>query len=73
MMVLNIENITYGRGVGYTLEEKTFDESITDISTTKIRQKLREEGKLKIYSNFYKCNLKMYLKIFNISTRLKFH
>jgi hypothetical protein len=56
-----------------TLEEKTFDKSITDISTTKIRQKLREEGKLKNYFNFYKCNLKMYLKIFNISRRLKFH
>ena len=46
MMVPNIVNITYGRGVGYSFEEETFDKSVTDISATKIRQKLREEGKL---------------------------
>jgi hypothetical protein len=42
----NIVNITYGRGVGYTFEEEVFDSSVTEISATKIRQKLREEGKL---------------------------
>ena len=46
MLVPNIVNITYGRGVGYTFEEEVFDKSITDISATKIRKKLREEGKL---------------------------
>ena len=46
MKVPNIVNITYGRGVGYTVEEETFDKSVTDISATKIREKLREEGKL---------------------------
>ena len=46
MLVPNIVNITYGRGVGYVFEEEVFDESITDISATKIRKKLREEGKL---------------------------
>ena len=46
MLVPNIVNITYGRGVGYTFEEEVFDASVTEISATKIRQKLREEGKL---------------------------
>ena len=46
MLVPNIVNITYGRGVGYSFEEEVFDKSITDISATKIRKKLREEGKL---------------------------
>ncbi len=46
MLVPNIVNITYGRGVGYALEEEVFDSSVTEISATKIRQKLREEGKL---------------------------
>ena len=46
MLVPNITNITYGRGVGYVFEEEIFDEEITSISATKIRAKLRDEGKL---------------------------
>ncbi len=46
MLVPNIVNITYGRGVGYTFEEEVFDSSVTEISATKIRQNLRDEGKL---------------------------
>ena len=46
MLVPNIVNITYGRGVGYVFEEEIFDEVISEISATKIRKKLREEGKL---------------------------
>lgn len=46
MLVPNITNITYGRGVGYVFEVEVFDKSITDISATKIRQKLREDGVL---------------------------
>ena len=46
MLVPNIVNITYGRGVGYTFEEEVFDKTVTEISATKIRKKLREEGKL---------------------------
>ena len=46
MLVPNIVNITYGRKVGYTLEEEVFEESVTEISGTEIRQKLREKGKL---------------------------
>ena len=47
MLVPNIVNISYGRGVGYVFEEEVFDDSITSISATKIRKKLRDEGKLK--------------------------
>ena len=46
MLVPNITNITYGRGVGYVFEEETFDEEISSISATNIRSELREKGKL---------------------------
>ena len=46
MLVPNITNITYGRGVGYVFEEETFDEEISSISATKIRSELRDKGKL---------------------------
>jgi adenylylsulfate kinase len=39
-IVPNIVHIGWGRGVGYTSGEETFDESITDISATKIRKSL---------------------------------
>jgi len=39
-VVPNIVNITYGRDVGYKIEQESFDQSITDISATKIRQNL---------------------------------
>jgi hypothetical protein len=42
-VVPNIVHIGWGRGVGYTSGEETFDESITDISATKIRKSLRLE------------------------------
>jgi len=38
MLVPNIVHIGWGRGVGYTSGEETFNESITDISATKIRK-----------------------------------
>ena len=37
-VVPNIVHIGWGRGVGYTSGEETFDETITDISATKIRK-----------------------------------
>lgn len=40
MLVPNIVHIGWGRGVGYTSGEETFDESITSISATKIRKEL---------------------------------
>ena len=47
MLVPNITNINYGRGVGYKIEEVVLPEKIQRISATKIRAKMREEGKLK--------------------------
>jgi FAD synthase len=44
--VPNIVNISYGRGVGYTFTEHDLGKEIHNISSTKIRKKLREEGKL---------------------------
>ena len=46
-LVPNITNICYGRGVGYKIEEIVLSEEIQKISATKIRAKMREEGKLK--------------------------
>ena len=46
MLVPNIVNITYGRGVGYVFEQEVFDENINSISATEIRRKMRQEGKL---------------------------
>ena len=39
-VVPNIVHIGWGRGVGYTAGEETFDDKITDISATKIRKEL---------------------------------
>ena len=47
ILVPNITNICYGRGVGYKIEEIVLEESIQKISATEIRRKMREEGKLK--------------------------
>ena len=45
-LVPNITNICYGRGVGYKIEEIELSKEIQEISATKIRAKMREEGKL---------------------------
>jgi phosphopantetheine adenylyltransferase len=47
MLVPNITNISYGRGVGYKIEEIELPEKIQKISATKIRAKMRDEGELK--------------------------
>lgn len=44
--VPNIVDISYGRGVGYTFTEHDLGAEIHDISATKIRAKMRKEGKL---------------------------
>ena len=46
MRVPNIVDISYGRGVGYTFTEHDLGKEIHDISATKIRAEMREEGKL---------------------------
>ena len=47
MMVPNITNICYGRGVGYKIEEIELSKEIQEISATKIRAQMRKDGKLK--------------------------
>ena len=39
-LVPNIVNITYGRDVGYKIEQEVFDDTIQAISATKIRKEL---------------------------------
>ena len=46
-LVPNITNISYGRGVGYKIEQESFDSETESISATKIRKTLRDEGKIK--------------------------
>ena len=46
VLVPNITNICYGRGVGYKIEEIVLPENVQKISATKIRDKMRQEGKL---------------------------
>ncbi len=46
-LVPNITNICYGRGVGYKIEEIILPKEVQEISATKIREKMRKEGKLK--------------------------
>ena len=46
ILVPNITNICYGRGVGYKIEEIVLPEEIQKISATKIRAKMREDGEL---------------------------
>ncbi len=45
--VPNITNISYGRGVGYKIEQESFESDIESISATNIRKNLRDEGKIK--------------------------
>lgn len=47
LLVPNIVDISYGRAVGYTFTEHDLGEQVHNISATKIRAQMREEGKLK--------------------------
>jgi len=44
-LVPNITNISYGRGVGYAIEEIVLPEKVQKISATNIRAKMKEIGK----------------------------
>ena len=46
IIVPNIVDISYGRGVGYTFTEHDLGKETHNISATNIRAKMREEGKL---------------------------
>jgi hypothetical protein len=39
-------NITYGRDVGYKVEQEVLDADIESISATKIRKEMKQKGKL---------------------------
>ena len=45
-IIPDIESINYGRGVGYEVIEHTPPSEIGEISATKIREQMRNEGKL---------------------------
>ena len=46
IIIPDIESVNYGRGVGYEIIEHVPPTDIKEISATKIRQELREQGKL---------------------------
>ena len=46
MIIPDICSIEFGRGVGYDIIEHTPPTEIADISATKIREQMRQEGKL---------------------------
>ena len=47
MLVPNITNVCYGRGVGYKIEQTLLSKKMQNISGTKIRKVMREKGELK--------------------------
>ena len=47
ILVPNITNICYGRGVGYKVEEIVLPDHIQNVSATKIRKEMRKKGKLR--------------------------
>jgi hypothetical protein len=46
MMVPNIVDISFGRGVGYTFTEHDLGKSVESISATNIRAEMRAKGTL---------------------------
>jgi len=46
MLVPNIVDISYGRGVGYSFTEHDLGKDIHGISATKIRAEMRDKGEL---------------------------
>ena len=47
MTIPDIESINFGRGVGYDIIEHIPPQEVGNISATKIREQLRNEGKLR--------------------------
>jgi nicotinamide mononucleotide adenylyltransferase len=46
MIIPDIESVNFGRGVGYDIIEHVPPQEVGDISATKIREQLKQEGKL---------------------------
>ena len=47
IVIPDIESINFGRGVGYDIIEHIPPQEVGDISATKIREQMRQEGKLR--------------------------
>ena len=47
IIISDIESVNFGRGVGYDIIEHIPPQEVSDISATKIREQLRNEGKLR--------------------------
>jgi cytidyltransferase-like protein len=47
IIIPDIESVNFGRGVGYDIIEHIPPQEVSDISATKIREQLRNEGKLR--------------------------
>lgn len=45
-IIPDIESVNFGRGVGYDIIEHIPPQEVGDISATKIREQMRQEGKL---------------------------
>jgi len=46
MIIPDIDSVNYGRGVGYQVIEHTPPQEVSEISATKIREQMRNDGKL---------------------------
>ena len=46
MVIPDIESVNFGRGVGYDIIEHIPPQEVSEISATKIREQLKQEGKL---------------------------
>ena len=46
MVIPDIESVNFGRGVGYDIIEHLPPQEVSEISATKIREQLKQEGKL---------------------------
>ena len=46
MIIPDIESVNIGRGIGYDVIEHVPPQEVHDISATKVREKMRKEGKL---------------------------
>jgi nicotinamide mononucleotide adenylyltransferase len=46
MIIPDVESVNFGRGVGYDIIEHIPSQEVSEISATKIREQMKQEGKL---------------------------
>ena len=46
MIIPDIESVNFGRGVGYDIIEHIPPQEVSEVSATKIREQMKQEGKL---------------------------